>query len=214
VAEPAPWTRIYNRIKTQIPACPDALLRQELFAIMVDFTQDTNVWIEEVPLAIVPNTTSYPFTVTNGTPNRLMRVWRSDDPVRHWADNGVTMRIPGVIELFRALSEPVSWTAAIAKACSNPQMTADVPPKDTGYPAIDSWIVDKYNDAIYFGTMYYLQRAPGKPFSSPKSAGENGAYYSSEKSKARNDFLKANVWGGQAWAFPQGFATISRKGWV
>lgn len=213
MAEPEPWTRIYNRIKAQIPAATDAVIRQEITAIVGDFTTDTNTWIEEVPITIVPDVRIYPFTVANGLPTRLMAVWRADDPSQVWADMGISMRVPGELRVFRTPTAPVDWIAAVAKTTSNPQMTTDPVPRDTGYPVVDSWIVEKFSDVIYFGAMHYLQRQPTKPYYNRAAAAENGALYTSKKSEARVNNQNANVFGAQTWRYPQGFSTITRKGW-
>src|SRR5882672_1648757 len=103
MTEPAPWTRIYNRIKAQIPAAPDAVIRQEIWSVMIDFTQDTNIWVEEIPIVIQPNVTTYPFTTTFGRAHRLMMVFNPDNNTNtgrfRWAQGGITMRIPGILEL-------------------------------------------------------------------------------------------------------------------
>ena len=53
----------------------------------------------------------------------------------------------------------------IAKSASTPALTNDVPPKPTGYLEIDPWIVDRYYDTLYYGTMFLLQRMPAKAVS-------------------------------------------------
>jgi len=225
VPAPPPWTHIFERIKTQIPAVADAVIRQEIWSTMLDFTADTNIWIEEVPIAVQPNVTSYNFTVTGGFANRLMMAWenKGTDPARkvHWAQGGMTMRVPGKIELFHIPTVAMSLVAVIAKTTSdervlviNPPTVPPTPSTPTGYPEIDDWIVNQNNDTIYYGTMYFLQRQPSKPFGNALAAKENGAIYQSNKSAARVNAMRANVYGAQAWQFPQTFATISRKGWV
>jgi hypothetical protein len=215
MTEPAPWTRIYARIKAQIPAAPDAVIRQEVWSVMIDFTADTNMWIEEVPLAIQPNVITYPVTLTHGVANRLMLVWNNDpsnpSSSYRWADSGITMRVPGVIKLFNIPTQAKSWTAAIAKVVSDGRLVSTVL---TGYPEVDDWIVDMNSDIIYYGTMYFLQRQPAKPYGNKDAAKENGQIYESQKSTARVNNLHTNVFGGQAWQYPQNFATISRKGWT
>ena len=214
MAEPAPWTQLYIRVKTHIPGAIDAVIRQEIFAVMIDFTSSTNIWREEVPLHIEPNVLSYPFQVTAGLPNRLMRVWKVGDQFRNWADSSITMRIPGVIELWRAQNEAVEWTAQVAKACSTDQMTTGTPAVATGYPVIDHWIVDKNIDTLFHGALAYMYRQPAKVYFNKEAAGANYVLYNSGKALARADDQRMNVYDAQAWNFPQSFATVGRKGWT
>jgi hypothetical protein len=218
MTEPFPWTNLFERVKSEIPAAPDVLIRHEINATAIDFTSDTNTFIEEVPLNIQPNTTQYVVLMANGgSPNRLMIVY---DPtavkgsVPTWAEGGISMRVPGIIRLTNVPTNPKTWTAVIAKSCSTPQLTNDVPPKPTGYLQIDPWIVTKYYDVMYCGTMWLLQRMPAKPFRDLKAAGENYAQYVSGKSFAKVNDQWGNVYNAQAWMYPQGFRTIARKGWT
>jgi hypothetical protein len=211
MSEPQPWTKIFQRVKTQIPSASDAVIRQEVFNTMIDFTQDTNMWLETVEVDVQPNLVTYPLTITVGQPFRLMVVYKDGDPQQNWADSNITMRIPGILQLARAQPEAVKWWATIAKTVSTPLLDTDG--DDTGYPAIDDWIVDTNNDVIFYGVMWFLQRQPAKPYRDPNGAKENGAIYQSQKSQARINALRSNVYNGQAWRYPQSFATISRKGW-
>src|SRR5262252_2859055 len=80
MTEPAPFNSLYTRVKSLIPAAPDALIRQEITYIMMDFTGDTNLFMEEVPLDINTTDIEYPFVLQQGgRPNRLMRVWNTPD---------------------------------------------------------------------------------------------------------------------------------------
>jgi hypothetical protein len=219
MTEPIPWNGVFERVKSEIPAAPDVLIRHQINATVIDFTSDTNIFVEEVPINIQPNVTRYPFVLVNGgRPNRLLLVY---DPKAsgaagpyHWADSGITMRIPNIIQLTNVPTAAKAWTAVIAKSASTPALTTDVPPKPTGYLEIDPWIVDKYYDVIYYGAMFLLQRMPAKPFRDDKSAMLNAALYTAGRSHAKVDNQWGNVYNAQAWMFPQSFRTISRKGWA
>lgn len=216
MTEPAPWTLLYNRVKSSCPGAADALIRLEVTAVMVDFTQETNVWIENIPFttAATVGDFDYDLVLDGGTANRLMLVY---DPAlpgpQHWYMNGISMIEPPVIHFVTQpeLSKPL--VARIAKACSTPQVTG-TPPVPTGYPVIDPWIVDKYTDVLYYGALSYLQSEPSKVFTDPKQAAQNASLYRSGKTQAKVEVQRANIYGGQAWAFPQGWSTISRKGWA
>lgn len=214
MTEPVPWNYIYNQVKARIPNAPDALIRQQVFATMIDFTFSTNVWIEEVPFTAQSGVNDYPLLISEGRPARLMVVFDPTDPTKKWVDNGITMRLPGIVHLSRPPNEDKDWVAAIAKMCGTYQMDTAIPPQPTGYPEVDPWIVTTYGDTIIFGVLGHLQAMPAKPFRDPAMSAVNTAYYSSGKSEVRVNNMRGNVFGGQAWAYPQGFATITRKGWA
>lgn len=213
MSEPEPWTEIFNMVKVEIPGAVDAVIRQQIFSVMADFTGSVPLWQEDVPFTVVPNTLVYPLSVTDGRMYRLMRVYKADNPRQTWVQGGISMRVPGALRMWQTPSEQQDWVAVIAKACSNPVL-AGTPPKSTGYPAVDAWIVQNYHDVIYYGTLAYLQRMPAKTYSSPKASADNMATYMAGKAQARSDNIRANVYNGQAWTFPQDFATVSKKGWT
>ena len=217
MTEPIPWNGVFERVKSEIPAAPDVLIRHQINATTIDFTADTNIFIEEVPINVQPNVTKYPFILQHGgRPNRLMVVYDPASPSgpQNWVDSGISMRIPNIIQLANIPNQPKAWMAVIAKAASTPALTNDLPPKPTGYLEIDPWIVDRYYDTLYYGTMFLLQRMPAKPFRDDKSAMTNAALYTAGRSHAKVNNQWGNVYNAQSWMFPQSFRTISRKGWV
>ena len=68
---------MFERVKSEIPAAPDdVLIRHQINATTIDFTTDTNIFIEEVPINVQPNVVQYPFILQHGgRPNRLMVVY-------------------------------------------------------------------------------------------------------------------------------------------
>ena len=104
----------------------------------------------------------------------------------------------------------MTWTAVIAKTPFDPTNEENYPELETE----DYWIVDKYREALYFGTLARMQASPSKPYTNNGLAKFNLQNFRSELSKARADAIKANIFGGQRWMFPQTFATTARKGWT
>jgi len=218
--EPAPYTALFNRVKATLPSGVDANIRQEISAVMADFTKDTNIWTEMFTINVQPNVFQYPITPAQGTPYRLMLVYdpaQTTNAFPRWVDNSISMPVPGVINVVRVPAQPTTWNAIVAKMCSTPLLvsTPSSPlPQPTPYPAIDGWIVLKNADVLYHGTLAWLQRQQAKPYTDPKMHGQNRALYLAGKARARVDVQKENTYGAQAWTYPQGWATVSRKGWA
>lgn len=211
-APAAPWLHLYNDIKLQIPGVLDAVQAQTTFSLFKDFCDKTNLWTETVAIPVLPNITTYVFTVAEkGTPNRLIMLYDpAAGPVPHWVQSNVAMMIPGTLVMYYSPSTATAWNAVVAKTPTDP-VRSDMYPDmlESSY-----WIVDKYREALTYGILGRLQAMPGKPYSNPKAAATNNQYYISERGKARTDAIKANVFGGQRWQFPQSFATINRGGWA
>jgi len=184
------WSRIYEDVKMQIPGVTDAVLKQMTYQVVNDFFDRTNIWIEEVPIAVSPNSRTYTFTVANeGSPNRLMMLYDPADasPDKHWVQGGVQMTVPGTITLRYAPSSAVTWNAAIAKCLDTVG--------SEGWPDVGNglWIIDQYGDGIHYGVLGRLQAMPAKPYSNAKLGASNWQVYVTERGKARTDALKANV---------------------
>lgn len=200
------FDRIFQDIRKDLPSVTDATLRQELFRVMDDFTQTTNIWRETIPFPVDPAIMSYEVTPAEGKPNRLLLVYDTAAPTLYWAGPGITMRVPGVIQLWRPAAQAGTWAAVIAKRTSQP-LSSD------NYPNIDDWIVEKYADCIGRGILARLQWEPQKPYSNPMLAGVNQKAYVDGRSLARANDGHANVINGQNWRYPQSWATVQRKAW-
>jgi hypothetical protein len=203
---PSPFDRIYADVRKDVPSVPEAVLRQELFRVMDDFTQHTNIWQETVEFDVMPPNRSYVLTVMDGQPNRLLFVYDVNAPIPYWPASGITMRIPGTIQLYYLPSQAATWAAVLGKRTSDP-----VDPVSK-YPVIDDWIVDKYADPIGRGVLARLQFQPQKPYSNPMLAQPNQRAYLSGRAEARINDSHTNVYNGQAWNYPQGWGTTAKKG--
>jgi hypothetical protein len=204
----AAFDRVFADVRKDLPSVADAVVRQEIFRVMDDFTQRTNIWQEGTPVVIEPNVQTYNLTVSYGQPNRLMFVYDANASTKYWPMSGITMRIPGVLQLYRPPNNAATWIAIIAKRTAEP-----VDP-DTMYPVIDDWIVDKYADCLGRGILARLLWEPQKPYSNPTLAVANQKAYISGCSLARANDSHTNVFDAQSWMYPQGWSTVTRKPWT
>jgi hypothetical protein len=213
------YARLFNEIKANAPAAVDAVIYQELWRVIEDFLNQTNIWVEEIPFEVNPSSKEYQVTpVGKGCIDRLLMVF---DPAnaaydKRWTQQGIRFAPPNRILLMYAPSTATTWMAACAKNVDD----KDIPPGDT-FPAQlpvfepdATWIIDKYRDAFRYGTLGYLMMQPAKPYSNLKLGSFNWQNYVAERGRARTDVLHANVYGGQRWMYPQGYATTARKGWT
>jgi hypothetical protein len=147
-----------------------------------------------------------------GKPNRLLLLYDPAivTPDFKWVSTNVQMDAPGTITVGQSSSSATTWNAIIGKICSDPT-------DPNNYPdmlSADQWIIDKYRDGLVAGVMGRLMLLPTKPYSNQQLAAWYRQTYIAERSKARGDVIKANVWGGQRWMFPQSWATPHRGGFA
>jgi len=205
---PSAFDRIYADVRKDLPSVAQATINQELFRVLDDFTQKTNIWQETIPIAVLPNVTTYNLPVTLGKVNRLMFVYDTAATTPYWPRSGIAMRVPGILTLYYAPSTSANWAAIVAKRIDTP---LDV---DTGYPIIDAWIVEKYADTLGRGILARLMLEPQKPYSNPMLAQVNQRAYISGCGEARANDGHTNIFNGQNWAYPQGWSTVTRKPWA
>ena len=175
------WTRLYSDVKISVPGMTDAVFKQELFRCAKDFFDETNIWTEDVPVDIVPNGVIYDITLGGfGVCNRLIVMYDPTmGPYKNWVQNGISMQTPGEIVLVYAPSTAATWHAIIAKNITDPVDAQN-------YPQIDvtaMWIIDKYRDALYYGTLARVQSQPSKTYSNPKDAARNMQNYIAQRSR-------------------------------
>jgi len=209
------FERLFNDIKLTVPGAIDAVIYQELWRVIEDFLSNTNAWVEEVPFYVEPNKFDYQVTpLGKGMAERLLMVFDPAQawPEKRWTQQGIRFQMPDRIILMYSPSTATTWRAAFAKNISDPPLSATQP-----LPVIDtgaSWVIDMYRDAFRFGTLGYLFMQPAKPYSNPKLGAMNWQSYVAERGRARTAILHENVYGGQKWMYPQGYATTARKGWT
>jgi len=207
---PSVFDRIYADVRKDLPSVAQATINQELYRVMDDFTQKTNIWQETLPVAILPNVGTYNLNplVTVGKINRLMFVYDTTSVTPYWPRSGIGMRVPGILTLHVVPNTAASWGAIVAKRTSTPLDA------DTNYPLIDDWIVEKYADTIGRGILARLMLEPQKPYSNPMLAQVNQRAYISGCGEARANDGHVNIFNGQNWMYPQGWSTVTRKPWA
>jgi hypothetical protein len=208
------YARLFNDIKISIPGAIDAVIMQELWRAIEDFMAQTNVWVEEIAFNVTPDTRSYVITpVGKGAIERLLMVFDPAQawPEKRWTQSGISFKPPDTINLMYQPSTATTWMAAVAKNITDPPLSPMQPLPDIENA---SWIIDRYRDAFRYCTLSYLFMQPAKPYSNPQLARVNWQNYMTERGRARGEILHENVYGGQKWMYPQGYATIARKGWT
>lgn len=194
MAVDASITRILNTVRTHLPGMLDDVFEHEIYNVVDEFLDDTNIWRVDVSVSAVPNTLSYVMSVgvTGGTSNRLISVVGEADQTIH----GVSMSTPGTLVLENSPSTAETYTATVALRLSA-TLTAE------NYPDIPSWIWFKYKDGIGFGVLARLMSSPGKPYFNERLAILNMRKFSQIKAQARAEVLHHNLQGAQAWRFPK-----------
>lgn len=201
----ADMTRLMDNCRVHLPGALDSAIQRELFSVLNDFFQDSNIWYEDITFTANPtddtifsNPDAFTYDLdppsSGGTPVRLLGVWNSQG-----VPQSATMATPGTVVLQYAPNVSDTYTARIA-------LTVTDPVTKEGYPVFPAWILNKYNNDILDGVLARMMGQPAKPYSNPQMAMYHARKFRGAISTAKVEAQHQNVYRGQAWRFPQTFA--------
>ena len=199
----ADMNRLMDNARFRLPGALDAAIQFELFAVLNEFFQETNIWYEDIAFAVTPTSDSYlenpsAYTyelepVEGGIINRLFGVANTNG-----FRQGAIMPTPGQLILQFSPNQADTYTARVAKTITDP-VTRD------GYPVFPDWIMQKYGSDILDGVLGRMMGQVAKPYSSPAIATVHLRNFKQGIGKAKAEAMHANVYRGQNWSFPQSF---------
>lgn len=182
-------TRLMQNIRIQVPGALDDVMQLEMFNVALDFCDQTDVWRQDLPIKVVANRTSYDLTADAEVTRLILLADENNVPV------AATLDVPDTLVLVNTPSAAHTWTATVA-------LKPDSVDSD-GYPDIPDWITSKYLLTIIEGVVYRLMSQPSKPYSNSTMAAYHMRKFRDGCATARAQAQKSNLYGGQAWRFPQ-----------
>lgn len=195
--------RLMDNARIRLPGALDAALQLELFSVLNEFFQVSNIWYEDVQFQVNPTTVNYlndpnaytyPIYPTAGTITRLIGVVDA---------NGYPQRayMPELGSLVLAYSPNTAqtYTARVA-------LTVTDPVTREGYPDFPDWIMNKYGNDILDGLLGRMMSQLAKPYSSTTMAQYHLKNFKQAVNQAKVEATHQNVYRGQNWRFPQTFA--------
>lgn len=198
----ADMNRLMDQARIRLPGALDAALQMELFSVMNEFFQGSNIWYEDISFAVQPTTQTYlenpdAFTYDivpdQGAITRLMAVADGKGlPVR------ASMPILGQLVLQWSPNTADTYTARVA-------LTVTDPVTREGYPEFPAWVLNKYGNEILDGLLGRMMSQIAKPYSSPAGAQFHLKNFKQAVSQAKVEASHRNVYRGQNWSFPQTF---------
>jgi hypothetical protein len=115
-----------------------------------------------------------------------------------------TMPTPGDIVLANGVSTEDTYTCRAILTVSDP-LTRE---GDTQLP---DWVLDKYGNDLMEGLVGRMMMQPAKPYTNKQDGMMHTRAYLGARADAKIEAARQNVYGGQAWRFPQQFATRHRR---
>lgn len=192
--------RLMNDCRTRLIGASDDAIKQELFLVLDDFFKGSNAWNEDISISVSATTKEYEIEPEDNSAIIYTLMW---------VKNG-TVIIPATLADTRLLvleNEPgVSATYVATVALSV------VDPVDRNkFPYGPDWIYHLYRGEILNGLLFKMMSQPSKPYSNLTLATYYASRFKAGISQAKVRAWHKNVFGGQRWQFPQGFATGRRS---
>lgn len=199
----ADMNRLMDHARIRLPGALDAAIQMELFAVLNEFFQKSNIWYEDIQFQAQPtsdtyleNPEAYTYDIvpTKGTVTRLVGTVNSQEiPVR------ATMPVLGRLVLTYPPEMSDTYTTRVALTVVDP-VTQD------GYPDFPDWIMKKYGNGILDGVLGRMMSQIAKPYTSTQGAQFHLRSFKQIVSQAKVEAARKNVYRGQNWWFPQSYA--------
>ncbi|MCK1742180.1 hypothetical protein IVA80_15250 [Bradyrhizobium sp. 139] len=187
--------RLMSNARTHLPGATDPVLQLELFNVLNDFFQVSNIWQEDIAFPVLATDaagTTYPVApVALAAIVRFM--WMLDGSGRPAYG---TMATPGEIQLLRQPSQDDTYTVTVA-------LTVNDPAGVDGFPEFPEWVAAKYSTGLVDGVLGRMMAQPAKPYSNMALAGLRTKSFKACVSQAKAEALHKNVNNGQSWRFPR-----------
>lgn len=200
--------RLIKNARNALPGSLDGVILLELFNVLDQFFRESGIWTEIIPFSVYPNdpagTVYYIEPESVSTIVRLISVANLDNIWQR-----AVMDIPGEVTFLRPVSvqEPDkynTYTACVVLSIVDPVQR-------DGYPEFPGWVLEKHGNGILHGLLGRMMAQPAKPYTNAELAKAHLAGFRRAISTAGTESVHRNVHNAQAWRFPQGFRTSSRR---
>lgn len=203
--------RFMKNIRVRLPGATDDAIQLEWFNTMDEFFRGSNVWQEDIDMAVPagdPAGTIYYLTPT--APSLIDKLlWafqKPDDPNQYRGPQllGVAMSVPGEVVLQMQPSEEVTYRVTVS-------LTVQDPVQRDGYIQFPAWVLARYRSVLMDGLLGKMYSQPGKPWTNTQLAVLHLRKFMAGTAQARVDMTRNNVYKQQPWRFP-GFAGGNQRG--
>lgn len=190
--------RLMDNARVHLPGALDNAIQRELFSTLDEFFKGSGCWWEDISLTTQAGVQAYDIASTAGTIVRLIQIGDVNlIPVPGKMD------IPGYLELR---NDPgiQDLTLRVGLSVVDP-VTRD------GYPLFPQWVLQKYGMELTEGIIGRMMLQKSKPYSDPALGQIHLRRFRAGISRAKVDKAHGNLLSGQAWRYPQTFASRKRR---
>jgi len=204
--DPRELQQFMTQAAIKLPGSSTAGILAELYDVLKEFLADSNAWVEDIQFQATADVLSYLLSpASEGQIIRLVGVW--DDkliPVPAF------MPVPdGQINFLHApeTTPTAKWTARVIKNVTLPTTKGNV-------PIAPDWLLRVYSVHILDGLLGKMMGQQSTSYSNSTMAVYHLKRFRAGIQIARTAAARANIVGGQEWAYPRGWSSGSQRGGV
>ena len=199
--------RLMNLARTELLGASDAGIKGQLYDVCREFFKDSNSWYEHISIPIIAGTQWYRITPAHG--GMVLRL------ATVWDNNKITM--PAVLPHLDPPSAEIEFVYPYnnnftAKAIVTKQIVE--PTTEKMLPDAPRWLLPVYHETILDGVLGKMMGQSTKSYSNEALSTYHLRRFRDGIMQARVASERANLYGGQAWRFPNSFRTTSQRGGV
>lgn len=204
----ASMNRLMDNARVRLPGALDATIQAELFSVVKDFCNRTNVWqlqfdveVTHTDLSPLEYPDEFTYQLFPPTGSKIVRLMESRDSRNFRV--GVRLVEPNNIFLDRSPNEDGFYHVIGVLTVADPVTRA-------GEPLAPDWLIEKFNDTLLDGVLARMMSQAAKPYTSVAMGAFHYGLFKNGIAMARLEAERGNVYGAQAWRFPQTFASRGR----
>jgi len=199
--------RLLNLARTELVGASDAGIKAQLYDVCREFFKDSNSWYEHISVSIISGQRHYRITPAEG--GMILRL------AAVWDNNRIPLSAilphldPPSAELELVYPQNTNFTA---KCVVTKQIVE--PTTREMLPEAPRWLLPVYHETILDGLLGKMMGQTTKSYSNDTQSVYHLRRFRDGIMQARVASERANLYGGQAWRFPNSFRTNSQRGGV
>lgn len=194
--------QLLNVAQTRLVGASMAGLKAELFDTLREMFGDSGAWMEDISLTVIPNTTSFRIEPTSGEIIRLVGVM---DP--NLIPQPASMPTIGTIFFPYPYTIIQTMKVRVSKNVSDPFCNKGVP----CFPLV---FLSVHGGVVLDGLLGRMYMHPASSYGNDAKAAYHLSRFRDGVARVRQDAVRANTLGVNAWAYPQQFRTRGQRGGV
>jgi hypothetical protein len=195
------YTLLLGQTQTTLDGASEAEIQVQLFKVLDEFLDETNLWVEDIDFTVIPNVLDYALAPVSGMIRRLAGVVDQNNTPQQ-----ALLLMPETVHFLYPYSDTQPMTATMVKTVTDPL--------DCFPPEFPDWILRLYWRVLLAGVLGNMMAQPSSTYTDKAGAPYHLARFRDGWARARNEGRTMQTMGAQAWTYPQTYRTYSQYGAV